>query len=68
MFIYDPAKDWTWYLALMSAAQQDGIPVTESVRNDLISEFGWKGDVEPAKSMGKPDRSLRLGACQCDTR
>jgi hypothetical protein len=46
MFIYDPDKDWTWYLALMSAAQQDGIPVTESIRNDLMSEFGWKGDVE----------------------
>jgi hypothetical protein len=46
MFVYDPDKDWTWYLALMSAAQQDGIPVTESVRNDLMSEFGWKGSVE----------------------
>jgi len=46
MFIYDPEKDWTWCLALMSAAQQDGIPVTESIRNDLISEFGWKGAVE----------------------
>jgi len=45
MFIYNPDKDWTWYLALMSAAQQEGIPVTESIKNDLISEFGWKGDV-----------------------
>jgi hypothetical protein len=46
MFVYDPDKDWTWYLALMSAAQQNGIPVTESIKNDLTSEFGWKGDVE----------------------
>lgn len=46
MFIYDPDKDWTWYLALMSGAQQEGIPVTETVRDELISEFGWKGDVE----------------------
>ena len=46
MFLYDPDKDWTWYLALMSAAQQEGIPVTESVRNELMTEFGWKGDVE----------------------
>jgi hypothetical protein len=46
MYIYDPEKDWTWYLALMSAAQQNGIPVTESIRNDLTSEFGWKGAVE----------------------
>jgi hypothetical protein len=46
MFVYDPDQDWTWYLALMSAAQQEGIPVTESVRNELTSEFGWKGGVE----------------------
>jgi GxGYxYP putative glycoside hydrolase C-terminal domain/GxGYxYP_N second domain/GxGYxYP third domain/GxGYxYP_N 1st domain len=46
MFIYDRDKDWTWYLALMSGAQQDGIPVTEAVKDELISEFSWKGDVE----------------------
>ena len=46
MYIYDPDKDWTWYLALMSGAQQEGIPVTESVKDELISEFGWNGDVQ----------------------
>jgi GxGYxYP putative glycoside hydrolase C-terminal domain/GxGYxYP_N second domain/GxGYxYP third domain/GxGYxYP_N 1st domain len=46
MFVYDPNKDWTWYLALMSGAQQQGIPVTETIKNELISEFGWKGEVE----------------------
>jgi hypothetical protein len=30
----------------MAAAQQDGLPVTESLKNDLAAEFGWKGDVE----------------------
>jgi hypothetical protein len=46
MFLYDPDKDWTWYLALMSAAQQNGIPVTETVKSELVLESGWKGDVE----------------------
>lgn len=46
LFVYDPAQDWSWYLAQMAAAQQAGLPVTESLRNDLTSEFGWKGDVE----------------------
>ncbi|HEY3915727.1 MAG TPA: GxGYxYP domain-containing protein, partial [Verrucomicrobiae bacterium] len=46
MFIYDPKKNWTAYLALMAAAQQGGIPVTESVESNLTSEFGWKGDLE----------------------
>ena len=45
LFIYDPGKDWTWYLALMSGAQQDGIPVIASIKDELISEFGWKGEV-----------------------
>ena len=46
MFLYDPGKDWTWYLAQMTAAQQDGLPVTESLEQDLASEFGWNGKVE----------------------
>lgn len=46
MFIYDPSKDWTCYVALMSVAQQGGIPVSESVKDELISEFHWQGTVE----------------------
>lgn len=45
MFLYDPARNWTWYLALMAAAQSNGIPVTETIRNELATEFGWKGEV-----------------------
>jgi hypothetical protein len=51
MFIYDPDEDWTWYLALMSSAQQEGIPVTESIKDELTSEFGWKGDVEDFRNL-----------------
>ena len=46
LFVCDLKKDWTVYLAVMAAAQQDGIPVTEPLRNDVISEFGWNGEVE----------------------
>lgn len=46
MFLYDPRKEWTWYLALMASAQQNGIPVTESLEQDLASDFGWNGTVE----------------------
>ncbi len=53
MFIYDPAKDWTFCLALMAAAQQSGIPVDESTKKELISEFGWKGDVEDFRNRWK---------------
>jgi hypothetical protein len=30
----------------MAAAQEEGIPVTESNKNQLTSEFGWEGNVE----------------------
>jgi len=50
MIVYDPNRDWTCYLALMSAAQQGGIPVSETVKNDLISEFHWQGKVEDFRS------------------
>jgi len=50
MIVYDAKKDWTGYLALMAAAQRGGIPVTESVQNDLTSEFNWKGDVADFRS------------------
>ena len=46
MIVYDPAKDWTWYLAVMAAAQQNGIPVTETNAALLKAEFGWKGTTE----------------------
>jgi hypothetical protein len=45
MFLYDPDKDWTWYLALMSGAQQHGLPVTDSLKERLVREFKWKGEI-----------------------
>jgi len=52
MFVYDPAKDWTFCLALMAASQHDGIPVTESIRASLSSEFDWRGEVEDFRNKG----------------
>lgn len=46
MVVYDPEKDWTWYLALMIAAQQDGLPVTPAIQKSLVTELGWTGQVD----------------------
>ncbi len=46
MFVYDPEKEWTWFLALMAGSQQGGIPVTEQIKDALMTEFKWQGDVE----------------------
>jgi hypothetical protein len=45
MFVYDKDQDWTRCLALMAAAQQEGIAVSDRVRSRLTSEFDWKGEV-----------------------
>lgn len=46
MFLYDPDKNWTFFLALMAGAQQEGIPVTEEIRDALMADTGWTGEVE----------------------
>jgi len=50
--LYDPRKDWTFYLAVMAGAQGNGIPVTQSLREMLTSEFGWRGTVEDFRDIG----------------
>jgi autotransporter-associated beta strand protein len=53
MFLYDPAKDWTFYLALMAGAQQNGIPVTDTVRAALQAQVpGWAGTVVDYRNIG----------------
>ncbi|HEY3762609.1 MAG TPA: GxGYxYP domain-containing protein [Verrucomicrobiae bacterium] len=46
MILYDPAKDWTFHLAVMAGAQENGIPVTEPVKDELVSKSGWSGEIE----------------------
>lgn len=47
MFIYDPEKDWTFNLALMAGAQENGIPVTAAVRDALRAQVPeWAGTEE----------------------
>lgn len=50
MFVYDTNEDWTVYLALMDGAQHQGIAVSEPVKEALISEFGWAGQVEDLRN------------------
>ncbi len=53
MIVYDPNKDWTFYLALMASAQGQGIPVTAQIQARLSSEFGWRGPVEDFRNQGE---------------
>ncbi len=46
IIVYDPDKDWTGYLALMSAGQEGGLPASERILNDLTAEFHWHGEVD----------------------
>lgn len=44
--IYDPKQDWTFYLALMDGAQNGGIPATKEIKDKLVAESDWNGEVE----------------------
>jgi hypothetical protein len=46
LIVYDTTKNWTFYLAQMAAAQQGGLPVTQTVLDSLRRQFGWTGPVE----------------------
>ena len=53
MFLYDPAKDWTFYLAFMAGAQQNGMPVTDTVETALQAQVpGWAGTVVDFRNIG----------------
>jgi hypothetical protein len=53
MYLYDPAKDWTFFLALMASAQNSGIPVTASIRTQLVAQVpGWSGTVVDYRTKG----------------
>jgi len=43
--VYDPEKDWTFYLSLMDGAQNHGIPVTKEVKDMLVAQFDWNGAI-----------------------
>lgn len=47
MILYDPKQDWSFYLAMMAAAQQNGMPVTAALRDTLKKAVpAWNGTVE----------------------
>lgn len=42
LIVWDGDKDWTFNLALMKGAVEGGLPVTNAVKDSLITEFGSK--------------------------
>lgn len=42
LIVWDGNSDWTFNIALMKGSLESGLPVTDSIRNSLISEFGTK--------------------------
>ncbi|MDB5106573.1 MAG: hypothetical protein JWP91_4262 [Fibrobacteres bacterium] len=46
IFLYDPKKDWSFYLAMMASSQQAGVPLTSEMRDSLLKGSAWAGTVE----------------------
>lgn len=46
IYIWSPEEDWSWDLAIMLSAQNDGLPLTEQMYSHIARKNGWKGGVE----------------------
>ena len=42
LIVWDGNSDWTFNIGLMKGSLESGLPVTNTIRNSLISEFGSK--------------------------
>ena len=51
IFLYDPKKDWSFYLAMMASAQQQGLPLTAAMRDSLVKDGAWTGTVVDYRDM-----------------
>lgn len=45
IFVWDPESDWTWNMAVMLSAHNEGIPLTAQLKDDLLANVKWKGEV-----------------------
>lgn len=45
LIVWTEDKDWTWCIAQMLAAQQNGIPVTQELKDFILNEFGWDKEI-----------------------
>lgn len=46
IYIWDPAQDWTWNIALMLSRKNNGIPLLEEQKKELLASIPWQGEVE----------------------
>lgn len=46
MILWDPSKEWTWCMAQMICAQQQGIPVTSEIKEFFNEELKWNIECE----------------------
>lgn len=46
IYVWSSDEDWSWNMALMLSARNNGIPLTEEMLATLVAEVPWKGNVE----------------------
>lgn len=46
IYIWSPEEDWSWNIAVMLSAQNQGLPLTENMYRYLTAETPWEGPVE----------------------
>lgn len=43
IYIWDPAEEWSWNMALMLSSRNKGMPLTAGLAEEVMSTTGWKG-------------------------
>ncbi|MCQ6561012.1 OmpL47-type beta-barrel domain-containing protein [Paenibacillus mendelii] len=42
LIVWEGSRDWTFNIAMMKGSLENGLPVTDAIKNSLIAEFGSK--------------------------
>lgn len=45
IYIWDPAEDWSWNMALMLSSRNKGMPLTPELAEEVMATTAWNGTV-----------------------
>lgn len=45
IYIWDPAEDWSWNMALMLSSRNKGMPLTPELAEEVMTTTAWNGSV-----------------------
>ena len=46
IYLWNPEEEWTWNMAVMLSAHNQGIPLTAGLKEELLDGLAWEGKTE----------------------